>query len=64
MPIFTIIGLVLSLIKIAMDIARYLQDHPNATQDLKAAASRAVFTLDEVHKEMSEWEKSHDPESA
>lgn len=63
MPIFTIIGLVLSLIKIAMDIARYLQDHPNATQDLKAVASRAVFTMSEVHTELSEWDKTHDPES-
>lgn len=64
MPLFTLIGLILSVIKIALDVAAYLRAHPDTTSEVKSVLDRAHFTLNEVHTELSEWEKTHDPESA
>ena len=57
MPILALIGLILSVIKIAMDVAAYLRAHPDTTTEIKAALDRAQFTLGEVHADL----KAYDP---
>jgi hypothetical protein len=60
MPIFTLIGLILSVIKIAMDIAAYLRAHPETTAETKAALDRAHFTLGEVHADLKAYDPTKD----
>ena len=60
MPILPLIGLILSVIKIAMGVAEYLQAHPEITADVKAALDRAHFTLGEVHADLSAYDPTKD----
>ena len=63
MPILVLVGLVLSIIKIAMDVALYLKAHPDTPAEMYASLERAHFTLGEVHADLSEWERTHGPEA-
>lgn len=60
MPIFALLGLILSIIKIGMDIAQYLKAHPETTTEMKAALERAHFTLSEVHADLSAYDPTKD----
>lgn len=60
MPIVPLIGLILSVIKIAMGIATYLRDHPEISAEVKAALDRAHFTLGEVHADLSAYDPTKD----
>ena len=60
MPILALIGLILSVIKIAMDVAVYLKAHPDTSTELKSALDRAHFTLGEIHTEISSYDPTKD----
>ena len=60
MPILPLIGLILSVIKIAMDVAAYLRAHPETTSELKSALDRAHFTLSEVHADLQAYDPTKD----
>ncbi len=60
MPILALLGLILSVIKIAMDVAAYLKAHPETTTEMKAALDRAHFTLSEVHSDLKAYDPTKD----
>jgi len=53
MPLFTILGLVLSAIKLAMELTAWVKAHPEAVAGLKETFERAHFTLEQVHDEVA-----------
>ena len=63
MPILALLGLILSVIKIGMDVAAYLRAHPDTTTEMKAVLDRAHFTLSEVHSDLSAYDPTKDLQS-
>ena len=65
MPLIALLGLILSAIKISMELAAWLRDHPEISMSVRDALTRAEYTLGEVHTDLrsSVWGKHHDPEA-
>ena len=53
MPLLTLLPLILSGIKLAMDLVAYLQAHPELEAEVKATVDRAAFTLSQAHADLS-----------
>jgi hypothetical protein len=62
-PILTLVGLILSIIKIGLDIVIYLKSHPDTPAQLRAVVDHAIPQFEETYRELSEWERTHDPEA-
>ncbi len=54
MPLFTLLGLVLSAVKLAMDLTAWVKAHPEAIAGLRETFERAHYTLEQVHDEVAQ----------
>ena len=54
MPLLTILGLVLSAVKLAMELTAWVKAHPDAVAGLKETFERAHYTLEQVHDEVAQ----------
>ena len=49
MPVWTLIGLVLSILKLGMDVAAYLQAHPEVKAEVKTSMAHVAAALQVAH---------------
>jgi len=54
MPLLTLLPLILSGIKLAMDLVAYLQAHPELEAEVKSTLDRAHYTLSQAHADLSQ----------
>lgn len=54
MPLFTLLGLVLSAVKLAMDLTAWVKAHPEVVAGLRETFDRAHYTLEQVHTEIEQ----------
>ena len=53
MPALALVGLILTIVKVALDLATFLKDHPDVPYALQQALQGASERLQQTHADLS-----------